>query len=542
VLKDEDQFEGDEYNDSGVHGGSGAVDGEYKEMFLEEIKLLCKLNHPNILKCEGITYIDKKICYLSEFVNGGTLQEVIRGQNTLQLSWDDYLNIALDISKGMAYLHHLFIIHRDLNSKNIVMKRHREGKYEAIIIDFGLSYQRPDVSTPEDEVPVGPVGSPYHIAPELFHDLPCSQQTDVFSYGIILCEVISGCPGADPEELPRTNDFGLNVEEFSEMASDCPAELLNLAVRCCQLQSNLRPKFTDIVKIIDIIIDIYSDVSGYYDDSTVFYKENHNIEPSLLCLCSKRNKKISHKTKDFPYITAYTNNSQIQQNSSLENIHNSPQQTQETLLTSPQQTQDTIPTSSQQTQEALLTSPQHTQDILPISSQQTQYSSSETLNSISLESLPLRNTPHQITNNTIQRLDTKLEGTHAQITNNTVQRLDTKLEGTQIFTTPINEIKDDSHSNTLTENSYVDQQITDQSLTKNEKLIDKTFQRTKSNNDSKKLKNKLQNRCSLCGGRLSEQLSEQLYTDFIPKAQTLNANETKTPNDETDSKSENKKK
>ena len=67
--------------------------------------------------------------------------------------------------------------------------------------------------------------------------------------------MICRCPGADPDELPRTNDFGLNVEEFSELAADCLTEYLYLAVRCCQVEAMLRPQFADILKILDIILD-----------------------------------------------------------------------------------------------------------------------------------------------------------------------------------------------------------------------------------------------------------------------------------------------
>ncbi|XP_057300144.1 probable serine/threonine-protein kinase pats1 [Hydractinia symbiolongicarpus] len=266
---------------------------ENREMFIEEIRLLCKLCHPNLLKCKGLTFHDGNLGYLSEYIEGGSLQKLLMKQDVLKLSWKTYLNIALDASKGMAYLHGKDVIHRDLNSKNIVVRLIDGWRYEAIIIDLGLSYQKPEVQVPIEEIPHGPVGSPFHIAPELFNMERCSKKADVFSYGIILCEMISGCPGASPEELPRTDDFGLNVEEFSEMASDCPTELLNLAVRCCQMKPHLRPHFLDIVKIIDIIIDRYeerelkSSVENISTKSTENYSLSDDciIESSLLCTC-----------------------------------------------------------------------------------------------------------------------------------------------------------------------------------------------------------------------------------------------------------------
>ncbi|TUB86241.1 LIM domain kinase 2 [Bagarius yarrelli] len=80
------------------------------------------------------------------------------------------------------------------------------------------------------------VGNPYWMAPEMLNGKRYDEKVDVFSYGIVLCEII-GQVYADPECLPRTLDFGLNVGKFTEkfLPEDCPPAFFPLAVACCDL-------------------------------------------------------------------------------------------------------------------------------------------------------------------------------------------------------------------------------------------------------------------------------------------------------------------
>ncbi|CAG5959778.1 unnamed protein product [Menidia menidia] len=90
------------------------------------------------------------------------------------------------------------------------------------------------------------VGSPYWMAPEVLRGEVYNEKVDVFAYGIILCEVIARIQ-ADPDILPRTEDFGLDVEAFQQMVGDCPPDFLDLAIACCNMGAGLRPSFSQIV-------------------------------------------------------------------------------------------------------------------------------------------------------------------------------------------------------------------------------------------------------------------------------------------------------
>jgi len=112
---------------------------ESRDLFLGEIQMLSKLQHPNVIKCKGVVFTrGGHIAYLSEYIEGGTLQELLIRQQTLQLPWDTYLKITLDVARGMAYIHCKGIIHRDLNSKNVLVREVHANRYKAFIIPYIL--------------------------------------------------------------------------------------------------------------------------------------------------------------------------------------------------------------------------------------------------------------------------------------------------------------------------------------------------------------------------------------------------------------------
>uniref|UniRef100_A0A667WCP1 dual-specificity kinase n=1 Tax=Myripristis murdjan TaxID=586833 RepID=A0A667WCP1_9TELE len=181
---------------------------------LREVQLMNRLSHPNILR---------------SYINGGNLEQLL--DSNKHLSWPTRVKLACEIASGLAYLHSKGIFHRDLTSKNCLIKCD-DNSYTAVVGDFGLAEKIPTHDAEGEKLSV--VGSPFWMAPEVLRDEPYNEKADVFSYGIILCEIIARIQ-ADPDFLPRTENFGLDYHAFQHMVGDCPPDFLQLAFNCCNV-------------------------------------------------------------------------------------------------------------------------------------------------------------------------------------------------------------------------------------------------------------------------------------------------------------------
>ncbi|KAL0102890.1 hypothetical protein PUN28_018295 [Cardiocondyla obscurior] len=232
------------------------VDEDAQKNFLKEVAVLRSLHHNNVLRFIGVLYKDKKLHLVTEYIAGGTLKALLHDTNE-PLPWEQRTSFAKDIAAGMAYLHSMNIIHRDLNSHNCLV---REDK-TVVVADFGLARIIQNGSSPDNrkynrhsdgEVKTSKkerkkrytvVGNPYWMAPEMMKGNKYDEKVDIFSFGIVVCEII-GRVQADPDYLPRSSDFGLNQNVFKEkFCSNCPETFYMIAFLCCDLNPDKRPPF-----------------------------------------------------------------------------------------------------------------------------------------------------------------------------------------------------------------------------------------------------------------------------------------------------------
>ncbi|XP_015703918.1 dual specificity testis-specific protein kinase 1 [Coturnix japonica] len=218
---------------------------------LREVQLMNRLSHPNILRFMGVCVHQGQLHALTEYINGGNLEQLL--DSPVPLSWSTRVQLALDIARGLHYLHSKGIFHRDLTSKNCLVRCEGNG-YTAVVGDFGLAEKIPTYSEGSEKEPLAVVGSPYWMAPEVLRGEIYNEKADVFAYGIILCETIARV-SADPDYLPRTEDFGLDITTFRTMVgNDCPVAFLQLAFHCCSMEPASRPSFLEITQCLEGIL------------------------------------------------------------------------------------------------------------------------------------------------------------------------------------------------------------------------------------------------------------------------------------------------
>ncbi|KAK2990071.1 hypothetical protein RJ640_025434 [Escallonia rubra] len=161
------------------------------DSFLNEVNLLSQVRHQNLVSLEGFCHESKQQILVYEYLPGGSLADNLYGANSkrVTLSWVRRLKIAIDAAKGLDYLHNGSdprIIHRDVKSNNILLDMEMNGK----VCDFGLSKQ----VTEADATHVTTVvkGTAGYLDPEYYSTRQLTEKSDIYSFGVVLLELICG--------------------------------------------------------------------------------------------------------------------------------------------------------------------------------------------------------------------------------------------------------------------------------------------------------------------------------------------------------------
>jgi serine/threonine protein kinase len=204
----------------------------YKKLFVTEASLAGKLSHPHIVSIYDAVADDEASYIVMEYVDGTTLEQYSHPENLLTIN--KVIETIFKCTKALDYAAHHGVIHRDIKPANIMLS----GENDIKITDFGAAL----TSTSETTQITG-IGSPAYMSPEQVKEMPLSHQTDIFSLGVVLYQLLTG-------KLPfqGTNNYSMiyqiiNAEAPppSALRQEVPPQLDAIVKRA--LQKNIADRY-----------------------------------------------------------------------------------------------------------------------------------------------------------------------------------------------------------------------------------------------------------------------------------------------------------
>ncbi|GFQ02034.1 dual specificity protein kinase spla [Phtheirospermum japonicum] len=219
--------------------------------FRHEVNLLVKLRHPNIVQFLGAVTERKPLMLITEYLRGGDLHQHLKEKGALNPS--TAINFALDIARGMAYLHSEpnVIIHRDLKPRNVLLVNTSADHLK--VGDFGLSKLIRVQHSHDVYKMTGETGSYRYMAPEVFKHRKYDKKVDVFSFAMIVYEMLEGEPPMSHYEPYEAAKYLADGHRPMFKAKGFIPELRELTEQCWAADMNQRPTFLEILRKLEKI-------------------------------------------------------------------------------------------------------------------------------------------------------------------------------------------------------------------------------------------------------------------------------------------------
>ncbi|KAJ0103683.1 hypothetical protein Patl1_03666 [Pistacia atlantica] len=272
------------------------VKGQGDREFMAEMETIGKIKHRNLVPLLGYCKIGEERLLVYEYMKWGSLESVLHDrarEGSTRLDWAARKKIAIGSARGLAFLHHSclpHIIHRDMKSSNVLL----DENFEARVSDFGMARL---VNALDTHLSVSTLtGTPGYVPPEYYQSFRCTTKGDVYSYGVILLELLSGKRPTDPSQFGDDNNLvgwakQLHREKRSneildpELMTQKPGEAelfqcLRIAFECLDDRPHRRPTMIQVMAMFkELQVDTESDsLDGFSLKDTVI-EELREKEP-----------------------------------------------------------------------------------------------------------------------------------------------------------------------------------------------------------------------------------------------------------------------
>ncbi|KAM0035083.1 putative dual-specificity kinase TKL-Pl-4 family [Helianthus debilis subsp. tardiflorus] len=229
--------------------------------FTQEVAVWHKLDHPNVTKFIGATMGSAELniqtdngqismpsnicCVVVEYLPGGALKNYLIKNRRKKLAFKVVVQMALDLARGLSYLHSEKIVHRDVKTENMLLDKSRTIK----IADFGVA--RVEASNPNDMT--GETGTLGYMAPEVLNGNAYNRKCDVYSFGICLWEIYC-CDMPYPDlSFSEVTSAVVRQNLRPEIPRCCPSSLANVMKRCWDANPDKRPGMEEVVTMLEAI-------------------------------------------------------------------------------------------------------------------------------------------------------------------------------------------------------------------------------------------------------------------------------------------------
>ena len=233
------------------------------QQFEAEVRTLGTVHHPNLVTLIGYHASESEMFLIYNYLPGGNLESLLHAKGKEFLSWKVRQKIALDIAQALAYLHDECmpkVLHRDIKPSNVLL----DNNLNAYLSDFGLARL---LSASETHATTDVAGTFGYVAPEYAMTCRLSDKADVYSYGVVLLEILSGKKALDPYFSRYGHGFNIVAWAGQLFQKNRPAEILapglweqgphpellsvlKLAVRCTMASLSVRPRMRQVVEIL----------------------------------------------------------------------------------------------------------------------------------------------------------------------------------------------------------------------------------------------------------------------------------------------------